>query len=154
MLGVRRANLRRFRNPPLPTLQALLVPLCVLAVAAVLLGLELRSWHAARRSEFTSEERDYRRRRFRRRVQADGMLAVVAILMGVGSLLDPARHPSTYVGIWVGVFVLVLWLILLALADAAVSLHRGQQAKQELLAEKARLEADLAPKPRGPSSPV
>jgi hypothetical protein len=136
----------------LQILHALLVPLCVLAVAAVLLGLELRSWLAARRANLAGEEYGYRRRRFRRRMQADGMLAVVAILMGVGSLLDPARYPSTYVGIWVGVFVLVLWLILLALADAAVSLHRGQQAKQELLAERARLEAEIAAKPRGPNT--
>ena len=92
-------------------------------------------------------------RRFRRRVQADVMLVLIAVLMGAGSLVEPAAHPSTYVGIWVGVFVLVLWLILLAMADAAVSLHRGQQAKQELLAEKAKLEAELAARPRRPKSP-
>jgi hypothetical protein len=123
--------------------QALIVPIAVLTVAAVLLVWEVRSWRAARGGQLPPDERDYRRRRFRRRVQADGMLAVVAVLMLAGSLVEPTGYPSTYVGIWVGVFVLVVWLILLALADAAVSLHHGQKARQELLAEQAKLEAEL-----------
>ncbi len=138
----------------LPILQILIVPLSVLAVAAVLLGLEVRSWRAARRAPLTPEEHDYRRRRFRRRIQADGMLAIVAVLMLAGSLVEPVHYPSTYVGIWASVFLLVLWLVLLALADAAVSLHRGHQAQQDLLAEKARLEAELGPEPRRPDAPV
>jgi hypothetical protein len=138
----------------LPILRTLIFPLGVLAVAVVLLAVELRGWRAARRRELSSEELDYRRRRFRRRVQADVMLALVAVLMGAGSLIEPARYPSTYVGIWAGVLVLVLWLILLALADAAVSLHHGQQDKAELLAERTKLEADLAARSRRPDAPV
>ncbi len=119
------------------------MPLCVLAVAAVLLGLELRSWRHAQCADLPPEERDHRRRRFRRRMQANGMLAVVAALMLTGLLVDPGQHRWTYVGIWVAVILLVLWLILLALADALVSLHRGRRAHHELLIERARLEAEV-----------
>jgi hypothetical protein len=79
-------------------------------------------------------------------MQANGMLAVAGALMLVGSLLEPRQYPSTYVGIWVAVFILVLWLILLALADALVSLHRGQRARHAQLAEQAKLEAELRTK--------
>jgi hypothetical protein len=133
----------------MPILQILIVPCLVLAVAAVLLGWELRGWRAARREALPAEERDHRRRRFRRRMQANGMLAIVAVLMAAGSVVSWERYPSTYVSIWVAVFVLVVWLILLALADAAVSLHRGRRAQQHLLAEQARLEAEVRSNARG-----
>jgi len=128
-------------------------PAVVLMVAALLLWLEVRSWRGAACRETPGKERDHRRRRFRRRMQAGGMLAVVAGLMFAGLLVEPMRYPSSYVWIWVAVFVLVVWLILLALADAAVSLLRGHQAAQDLLEEQAKLEAALRSKSRRPKSP-
>ncbi len=127
----------------MPILRILIVPLCVLAVAAVLLGWELRSWRRAQRDALPPEERDHRRRRFRHRMQANAMLAVVAALMFTGLSIEPGEHRWTYIGIWAAVVLLVLWLILMALADALVSLHRGRRARQELLIEQAKLEAEV-----------
>ena len=70
-------------------------------------------------------EQDVRNRRRIRLRRAGG---VVMLLLSLGFYLgfyaaDPARHPRSFVGVWLAVFLLLGALVVLALVDVRLTLH-------------------------------
>lgn len=100
-------------------------PALAVAVALVAIGIGLMSWHVRgwrrQQSDPTLEEhdRDYYRRRYRRRMQIATILAVLGVLIGLGDALLPfqKRHPIPTSLYWIGVLLLTGWLMLLGFAD-------------------------------------
>ena len=85
-------------------------------------------------AELDAREQNFRRRQYRRRLQTSAMLGVLggAILVGQLLIAWPASE-SVLVLYWTGVFLLVLWLALLALADmAATRLYYGRERDKYL----------------------
>jgi hypothetical protein len=123
-------------------------PWPALSVGVALVGLgvsamisHVRSWRRMRdNAELGDEERTYYYRRYRRRLQISGMLAILGILIGVGDVILPWQQrplwPTLY---WIGVLLLTGWVLLLGIADlvstAAYSraqLARVRQQQREL----------------------
>ena len=120
-----------------------LFSLCLLAMAAGWIAWHIRVWRVTRRTERDESERLFQWRRFRRRVQASGMLALAAVAIGLGQWIEPKAHPTFFLGYWMCVLVSVLWLGALALADAVATRLHAQKRLGRLAAEQAGLEAEL-----------
>lgn len=131
---------------------SVVVSLLLLAAAVGLMLSHLRTWRRVRQGgrqadeEIArhSEEFDYRRRQFRRRMQTSGMLAVLAVAVLAGELLTAWIDSRWFeLAFWGSVLLLLAWICLLALLDAvATSLHFGR-LRQSHLNEQARLQAQL-----------
>ena len=125
--------------------QAALFSAPVLVIAAVMLTSHVAHWKElkANKDSLDPAEHDFRYRQCRRRLQASSLLALVGVAMFVGQLIDVKRHPSFFVYFWCAVALLVLWIVLLALADAFATRMRLLRLKQDRLIETARLQARL-----------
>ncbi len=109
------------------------------------------AWQA-QKADGENDESDIRflRRRFRRRMQASGMMALIGLLLPIGDWVDLFRPaPGWFAAYWGLVLLLVMWLFLLAIGDmvstrahAAVALNRikaqQRQLEQEALALRKR----------------
>ena len=123
----------------------------VVGLLLLAFGLGLMRWHVvgwqAQRDEEQLSDRERNRyyRRFRRRMQTSGMLALLGLMIAVGDALVPwQRFPNLFV-VWIGLMLLlVLWIILLALGDLASttahSRHELARVRQEQRALELRLE--------------
>jgi sterol desaturase/sphingolipid hydroxylase (fatty acid hydroxylase superfamily) len=119
---------------------------------ALLLGLTsagLIVWHVRGRQRFAEEElgereRNFRRRQFRRRVQTSAMIGLLGAAILVGQLLmDAAPFWKFKVIYWIGVLVLVLWIVLLAIADMAATSFYYSREKTDFVVQHAKLQAEL-----------
>lgn len=140
----------------------LIAPLVGLVL--VMMGLGLMRWHlVAWRDQrhdpsITDSERLHYRRRYRRRMQTSGLLALLGVLIGAGDALIPwQKFPLLFVG-WIALMLLlVVWIILLALGDmASTTLHsRGELARvrQQQRALEQRLEDLKSRRSNGRQSP-
>ncbi|MEX0710790.1 MAG: hypothetical protein WD278_00485 [Pirellulales bacterium] len=126
----------------------ILFPLLILCLAAGLLHSHLRTWRWARGASLDRLEYDFRRRQFRRRVQASAMLALVGIALFAGQLLPWRRWPSLYVFFWCGVMLLVFWVALLALADVIATNAYARRLRTQRLVEQAQRRARLEEEPK------
>lgn len=124
------------------TWSAILVPLFFLAVACVLLVMHSRAWRAAR-DVGDAEERDYRRRQFRRRMQTSGMLALAAAALLVGQAIPRKAPVALVIGYWGGVVLLVVWIGLLAVADIICIKQYYGRIRADHLVQRAKLQAQL-----------
>lgn len=102
----------------------------MVAIAAGLCVGHWRTWQQVRTQPLTALERDYRRRQVRRRLQTSSMLGLLALAMFVGQFLPAGRSPLVFTVFWLGVVGLVLWIVLLAAADA-IATHRYAQKELE-----------------------
>lgn len=119
-----------------------LIPIFFFAVACVLLWMHSRTWQASRDSP-DPEERDYRHRQYRRRMQTSGLLAGAAVALLVGQWI-PETVPRTFrIIFWGGVVFVVFWVILLALADIVAIAHYYGRLRTTYLVERAKLQAQL-----------
>ncbi|MEN6406862.1 MAG: hypothetical protein ABFC77_10350 [Thermoguttaceae bacterium] len=119
---------------------AILISSLLLLVAVVLIVSHVRSWRAFQREPLDAEERDYRWRQFRRRMQTSAMLALLAVAVLVGYLIPPGFVALAF---WLGVLLLVCWLALLAAVDIWATKHYFGRLTHETLVNKLRLEAEL-----------
>ena len=122
-----------------------------MGLALFALGLGLMRWHAVawrgqREDEQLGEGEQIRyRRRYRRRMQTSGMLALLGLMIAIGDALVPwQRFPNLFAA-WIAVMLmLVAWIILLALGDlastAAHTRHDLARVRQEQRALELRLE--------------
>lgn len=118
---------------------AIVVAGLLMICAAALLVWHWRSWRAATQLSLEPQERDYRWRQFRRRMQTSGLLGVLAVGLAGGVFIR--RPPLVVLLYWGGMLVLVGWLALLAMVDWwATKLHFAR-LRRECLIEKVRLEA-------------
>jgi hypothetical protein len=123
-------------------LQIALLPAVLVVISTLLVVWHVRSWHAVRDGQADDADRDFHWRRFRRRMQTSIMVGIVGLAVLGGQLLDFRRHPSVYVFYWTAVVLLLLWIILLALADLISSRRYLQRWNVERLVALARLRAD------------
>jgi len=103
-----------------------------------------RSWSHAQREELDTDELDYRRRQFRRRMQTSAMLGVLAVTLPVVDWLT-ARSESIPLHLicWSVVLLLVVWIGLLALADLVATKYHFGRMQHSHLVEEAKLKAEL-----------
>ena len=118
----------------------------VVPAALVLLSVGLIWWHFHQWDRFRQElteprDRDYYRRRLRRRVQTSGMVGALGVLMGVGLLIPPRQFPNLFVFLWIGALLLLLWIVLLALADWLAAHQYHARLRHDFLVRRAVLEA-------------
>jgi hypothetical protein len=119
----------------------LIVSVFLLAFAVGLLIPQVRAWRKLPDLEMPQEERDFRRRQLRRRIQTSAMMALLAIAIGVGTLLT--SPPLAVLLYWGGVLLLLMWIGLLAAVDIWATRHYYGRLRHDYLLEKAKLEAQL-----------
>jgi len=67
------------------------------------------------------------------------MLGVLGVLLAIGSFVE---LPMVGVLLYVGMLVLVLWILLLALADAVASRAHFSRLRSDYMIERAKLEVE------------
>jgi hypothetical protein len=121
----------------------------LVGAAAMLIALHRQAWRSVDRGLAAQSEQNFAAAQYRRRVQTSAMIGVVGVLIAGGPWVPPGWVMAGY---WLVVVLLVLWLVMLALADALASrLHFGRIEQQQTL-ERLRLQA-LLRAARGESSP-
>ena len=121
----------------------LLFPALVTALAVTMLLVHRRSWRALQSRPLDARERDYHRRRFRRRVQASALLALVGPALFVGYHIPPRELPWLFVGYWTGVTLVTVWIGLLALGDAVASGRHFSLLRRQRIVTRAQLQAEI-----------
>ena len=127
----------------------LIAPLVGLVL--IVMGLGLMRWHFVGWREqredpsLTESERGLYARRYRRRMQTSGLLAVLGILLGLGDVIVAQQiSPLLFLAWILAMLLLVCWIILLAVGDmASTAVHSRQQlarVRQEQRALELRLE--------------
>ncbi|MGD9855832.1 MAG: hypothetical protein AB7U20_12880 [Planctomycetaceae bacterium] len=134
-----------------------------LLVAGLLM---MRSHHRVWRAQKSDPELDAKDllffgRRYRRRMQASGMMALIGILLPIGDsvqLFLPA--PGWFAVYWAIVLLLVMWLFVLAVSDmistrahSIIALHRLRAQQRELEREALALRRQLTPGRNGSGKP-
>ncbi len=125
----------------------------------------LRAWREQKVDpELHAEDRSFLKRRFRRRMQASGLLAIIGVMIPLGDVVRlSVKSPGIFAAYWIVVLLLVMWMFMLAIGDMAltnlhttVALNRiraeQRQLEQKAAALKAKLSNDHDPSP-GASSP-
>ncbi|HUG68823.1 MAG TPA: hypothetical protein VMM76_13835 [Pirellulaceae bacterium] len=113
---------------------------CLLGASVTLLCVHLRAWRAYQGEGLDEHAFDFRRRQFRRRMQASAMIGVVGILVLVSLAVT---EPVMTAILWLVVLALVLWMLLLALADMVTSYFYYNQIRARHMAEHATLQAQV-----------
>lgn len=120
------------------------VPLLVVALGAGLMVWHIAAWRRAREEEADEPlERDFQWRRFRRRIQTSGMIVLIGLALGAVMLIDPAKHPLLIGWFLLGMLILLLWIVLLAVADMASTRSHVTRMKHYHMVETAKLQAAL-----------
>jgi hypothetical protein len=78
------------------------------------------------------EEREFRHRQFRRRMQGSAMIGVLGVMLPLGDLIDSHPWRLAYAGVMLS---LVGWMVLLALADLVATRYHFHRVRQQLLSE-------------------
>lgn len=112
----------------------------IIAVAAGLLAWHLHSWKAARDSNLTAGELKFAFEQYRRRMQTSAMLAAVGLSIGAGPWITAPLAVLLY---WLGVIVLILWIMLLAGADMLATRMHFSQIEAEHSVKQLKLHAAL-----------
>lgn len=118
----------------------ILFSLMLMAISVGLLWLHRRSWIAARQRDLDSEALEFARRQYRRRVQTSGLMVFIALVM-LGSLW--VRRPLLVLLLWGGVALLVLWTCILATADWLHTKWYYARLRDDNVAQRAALEAEM-----------
>ena len=127
----------------------LIAPLVGFGIVAIGLGLmrwHFVAWREQRADPSLSEsERGLYERRYRRRMQTSGLLAVLGVLLGLGDVVVAQQVSPLLFLVWIlAMLFLVCWIILLALGDmASTAVYSRQQlarVRQEQRALELRLE--------------
>jgi hypothetical protein len=118
-----------------------LIPSAIVILSGFLMAWHVRQWRAG---DQDADERRYQRGRFRRRMQSSAMLCLSGVAMYAGQLISADQQPTLYVFFWCGVALLVLWVMILALADILATRLHIARFKRHRIVEEARLRAELA----------
>ncbi len=71
------------------------------------------------------------------------MLALLAIGLCVGQLIPHSRHPTFFVFFWMGMLLLLAWMVLLAVGDLVLGRQRVARLKLQRQIAEAQLNAEL-----------
>ena len=120
------------------------VSLFLLIASVGLIISHVRSWRAFRQQALQTEEYNYRRRQYRRRMQTSGMLGVLAVALGVGYGLTIWLRSDVFIGVfWLAMMLLACWVALLALADVWATKYHFGRLRQDNLVEQVVLQAEI-----------
>ncbi len=115
----------------------------------VAIGLGIFVWRARRALqpivENDADARLHADRQFRRRIQVSIMLAAVGILIPLGDQLDKVflQRPLLFLAWVICVFILVLWMVLMALGDWLSTVAYSSITRARLRHERTELEAEI-----------
>ena len=122
----------------------------IVGVAVALLVRHARVWQRARTANLSAGELQFSFAQYRRRMQTSTMLAVVGGMIGGGPWVVAPLAVLLY---WLGVIVLVVWIVLLAGADMlATRMHFAQLETEQHLRQiklHAALEAERQKRGKG-----
>jgi hypothetical protein len=119
------------------------IPAFLLLSAVVLLAMHARAWRLIQQQEMDDAEQDYHRRQFRRRMQSSGMLGLLAVGILVGQVIARAVPLTVLLVFWGGIVLLVIWVLLLAVADIVATKYHYGRLREGCLIEQAKLRAQL-----------
>lgn len=125
----------------MPIWLSVAVSLFLLFCAAAWIVWHVRAWRRVQRQQPEGDELDYRRRQFRRRMQTSVMMALLAAAILAGQFLT--RPAWLVLLFWVGVLLVVAWVVLLALVDVWATKHYFGRLRQKYFIEEAKLQAEL-----------
>ena len=134
---------------PLDWFTLVVFPGAVIALGAGLLVSHWRTWRRMQGQLAAGDEQRHFRRRFLRRLQTSALLTLAGVGLIVGQLIPPRNWPSLFVFFWCAVALLLLWVVLLALADAAATRAYVARLLQKRNAERSALEQELVRLKRG-----
>ena len=104
----------------------------LLVFSGVLIRTHLRSWRSAAQDDLTHRDRLFAWRQFRRRMQSSTMIGMAAVAIMAAPYVTSIASPLLSLFYLLGLFLLVLWIILLAGVDAIATrrhyttLQRGE----------------------------
>lgn len=128
---------------PLDWLTLVLFPGAVIALGVGLLVSHWRAWRRMRGQLAAGDEQLHFRRRFLRRLQTSALLTLAGVGLIVGQLIPPRVWPSLFVCFWCAVALLLMWIALLAMADAAATRAYIGRLQRKRNAERSELEQEL-----------
>jgi len=112
----------------------------LLASAIFLVTMHLRSWRKSRAQQLDTQELEFRRRQFRRRMQSSFLLGV----MGVAIFFGPwIKDPSAALAFWAVAILVILWVAALAVADVAATRSHFHRLREQYMIEQSKLQAEI-----------
>lgn len=110
----------------------------LVAASLILLAMHVKTWREADHGGLAERDYEFYRRQYRRRMQTSGMLGIIGLLLLGHFWIRDTMMLALY---WSGVLGLLIWTVLLALADWAASrLHYGplvtDQQREHLLLQR------------------
>ncbi len=121
------------------------VCLVLATLSAVLVRGHLRSW-AKRQTEEFSDPADllHYQNQHRRRLQTSILIGLIGILIFVGDLISEQIGPGKFAIYWIGVLLLVGYLVTLALLDALATATHMKASLARLRAQRRQIERQAA----------
>jgi hypothetical protein len=98
-----------------------LLPIGLVAGGLAMMAWHMSQWRASLRQATERRRLELLRRRFRLRMQSSGLMVAIGVAMLAAGTIDRRVQPSLYVYAWVGIVLLVLWMLLLAVADIVLT---------------------------------
>jgi drug/metabolite transporter (DMT)-like permease len=101
--------------------------------SVALMAWHIRSIRHSDSAQLEPAELGFRRRQFRRRMQASAMLGLLGVALIAAPSISHRDRPLAFVAYWGAVLGWIGWIVLLALGDAWLSQqHLRRQARAEL----------------------
>lgn len=120
---------------------------CLLGVCAVMLAVwQRRVWaQGGALLPESDPNRQYAARQLRRRLQVSAALLLLAVIIPAGDFLSEKDHQGVvYIAFLAIVVVLVMWIVLMAIGDYAITAAHTRVDMARLRRERQSLEAELA----------
>lgn len=133
---------------PFSSLAAPLFGAALVALGIAFLRRHRRTWLSRKNDPAVDyAERMFCYRQYRRRMLTSGLLVLLGVLIPIGTLLvdhKQARAAALPITLyWIGVLLLVLWVLLLGIVDLFATGFHAQDAMSRVRAEKAALERQV-----------
>ncbi len=112
----------------------------LLVVSALMMGEHALSWRRTQSRQLDRVEFDFLQRRYQSRMQTSLLIGVIGVLIFIGIWVDKPRAMAVY---WLGVSMIVGWLLLAASADWSTSYRYLSQVRGKFIAEREALRADI-----------
>ena len=126
-------------------ISSLVVAIVLVATSVALIVRHVRVWKRLNDEQLEERELDFRRRQFRRRLQTSAMIGILGVAIVVGQLLlDMVKSPKFQVYYWIGVLALLLWIVLLAVADMVATSSYYSRERSDLAVGHAKLQIECA----------
>ena len=114
--------------------------LFLVVISAALLWWHTNNWRVAKSRIEKDSDRLHAWRQFRRRVQASSMLGVVGVAVVLGQYIPISPMALIY---WFIVVLVVLWIILLALADLVSTHLYLEEIRRDTIVEQTLLREEM-----------